>query len=107
MVYPTVSRHLGCPNSMPRKQEDISLKNRVLTCNVGTWNVRTLRTRGKLENVKREMRRNKLNVLGLSEVRWKGAGDQMSEEYRIVHSGGEKCERGVAIVMDKKIGERV
>ena len=34
-----------------------------------TWNVRTMQTRGKLENIKREMSRNRLNILGLSEVR--------------------------------------
>ena len=52
-----------------------------------------IETKGKLENIKREMRRNKLNVLGLSEVIWNGVGDQMSNEVRIVHSGGEKGER--------------
>ncbi len=37
-------------------------------------NVGTLRTRGKLKNVKRKMRRAKVDVLGLSEVRWTGVG---------------------------------
>ena len=36
---------------------------------IGTWNVRTMQKRGKLENIKREMSRNRLNILGLSEVR--------------------------------------
>ena len=40
--------------------------------NVGTWNVRTMGPRGKIENVKREMRRASINILGMSEVRWKG-----------------------------------
>ncbi|GFO29088.1 craniofacial development protein 2-like [Plakobranchus ocellatus] len=37
------------------------------------WNVRTLHQKGKLENIK-EMERMKLNILGLAEVRWTGAG---------------------------------
>ena len=40
---------------------------------VGTWNVRTMRDRGKLMNVIREMKRMGLNVMVLSEVRWKEA----------------------------------
>ena len=36
---------------------------------IGTWNVRTMNVKGKLENVKQEMKRYNLNVLGISEVR--------------------------------------
>ena len=36
---------------------------------------------GKLENVKREMSRNKINILGLSEVRWKEGGDFESDGF--------------------------
>ena len=35
---------------------------------VGTWNVRTMNEMGKLENVKEEMRRNRLSIMGFSEV---------------------------------------
>ena len=38
---------------------------------IGTWNVRTLNQGGKLENLKAEMRKNEVSVLGVSEVRWK------------------------------------
>ncbi|GFO04980.1 craniofacial development protein 2-like [Plakobranchus ocellatus] len=43
------------------------------TSKIAMWNVPTLHQKGKLENVK-EMERMKLNILGLAEVRWKGAG---------------------------------
>ena len=46
---------------------------------IGTWNVRSMLAKGKLENVKREMERMKINILGLSEVRWKETGDFMSD----------------------------
>jgi len=35
---------------------------------IGTWNVRTLNRRGKLENLKKEMQKNEVSVLGVSEV---------------------------------------
>jgi endonuclease/exonuclease/phosphatase family metal-dependent hydrolase len=68
---------------------------------MGTWNVRTMRTNNKMENIKEEMKRNKVNILGLSETRWKGNGDYTSDGYRIIYSGGKKHERGVAIILDK------
>ena len=48
-----------------------------------------------------------MNVLGLSEVRWKGQGDYMSDDYRIIYSGGEKGQRGVAVVLDRMMSGRV
>ena len=36
---------------------------------IGTWNDRSMMKKEKLENVKIEMERNELNVLGLGEVR--------------------------------------
>jgi len=75
--------------------------------NVGTWNVRTMQVKGKLENVKREMRRAEMNILGLSEVRWEGIGDFMSDEFRVIYSGGERGKRGVAVILDKVYGERI
>lgn len=45
----------------------------------GTWNVRTLMQRGKLENIKREMERAGAGLLGLSEVQWSRAGAVQSE----------------------------
>jgi hypothetical protein len=35
---------------------------------IGTWNVRTLNQGGKLENLKKEMQKNAVSVLGVSEV---------------------------------------
>ena len=74
---------------------------------VGTWNVRTMNEKGKLENVKREMERLKLNVMGLCEVRWKGEGDFMSNGVRVIYSGGERHENGVAVMLDKETATRV
>ena len=74
---------------------------------IGAWNVRTMGVKGKLENVKREMVRNGLNVLGVSEVRWKGNGDFESDDFRVIYSGGEERQRGVAIILDRDTARRV
>src|SRR5580692_714171 len=86
------SRHLSC-----RKQE----------IKIGTWNVRTINRRGKLENLIVEMKKNNLNVLGVSEVRWTGEEDFESEGYRVIYSGGKQRERGVAVRLDGNTAKRV
>src|SRR5215471_400986 len=53
------------------------------------------------------MQKNKINVLGLSEVRWLESEDRMSGEYRIIHSGGKEKQRGVAIILDKELAKKV
>ena len=63
--------------------------------------------RGKLENAKREMERMKINVLGLSEVRWKDGGEFTSDEVRVIYAGGEESQRGVAILLDKETAKGV
>ena len=70
---------------------------------IGTWNVRTLNRGGKLENLKTEMQKNEVSVLGVSEVRWKGQGEIRSGDYTVYYLGGERAERGVAIVVHKMI----
>ena len=40
---------------------------------IGTWNVRSM-NRGKLEVVKQEMARGKVNILGISKLKWTGMG---------------------------------
>ena len=54
------------------------------------------------------MKRYKLGVLGMSEVRWKGQGDEVDDDgVRIIFSGGDKHERGVAIVLEKEVAKRI
>ena len=74
---------------------------------IGTWNVRTMLRPGKLINVIREMKKANLNVLGLSEVRWKDGGDFCSEGVRVIYSGGSESQRGVAIMLTEELGKCV
>jgi nitrogen regulatory protein PII len=70
------------------------------------WNVRTLNQGGKLQNLKKEMQKNAVSVLSVSEVRWKGQGEIRNGDYTVYYSGGERAERGIAIVMHKSIVRR-
>jgi exonuclease III len=70
---------------------------------IGTWNVRTMLQTGKLENLKREMIRKKLDVVGLCEVRYEGSGEFTSGEFKVIFSGKVKGKNGVAIVLGKRV----
>ena len=76
-------------------------------CSKGTWNVRTLRAKGKLSNVVKEMKKLELNVLGVSETRWEGAGDFVSDGFRVIFSGSKGGQKGVAIIVDGETSKRV
>ena len=70
------------------------------SCNVERKNL-TL-SNGKFDNVKQEMTRVRINILGMCEVRWTGAGLITSDEYTVIYSGGNKHERGVGILLDEQ-----
>ena len=72
---------------------------------IATWNVRTLNQKEKFENVKMEMERMKLDILGLAEVRWKGADVITSDGYKMAYSGGDQHERGVGIMLTSNIAK--
>ena len=47
---------------------------------IGTWNTRTLRAAGKLQELKHEMDRYRWNILGLCEMRWKNLAKQQQRK---------------------------
>ena len=56
---------------------------------------------GKLEVVKQEMAR--VNILGISELKWTGIGEFNSDDHYIYYCGQESLRRsGVAIIVNKK-----
>ena len=67
----------------------------------GFWNVRTLNQLTKPEQVLREMKKYKLDLLALSEVRWIGSGyEQLGEGYSLIYSGNEsRHQAGVGIML--------
>ena len=72
---------------------------------VVAWNVRTLHQAGKVAGVWREMRRMKMDILGISEVRWPGVGEIKSEDGSFVYSGGEEAVRGVGVMMRRRVAK--
>jgi len=89
---------------LDRQQATVRNKN---LFKIGTWNVRTMFQKGKLENIKKEMQRLQLNVLGLCEVRWTGAGSFRTDNFTLFYSGGDQHERGVGILLDKETSKSV
>ena len=65
--------------------------------NISTWNTRTLRPAGKLQELTHEMDRYRWKILGLCEMRWKNFGKTTTEEgHKVSFSGKEdKHEHGV------------
>ena len=79
-------------------------KNKKNNLKIGTWNVRTLAQSGKLENVKQEMDRMKVDLMGIAEMRWKGNGKLISNDHTVLYSGPEDiCEKGVGLIMKNKL----
>ena len=78
-----------------------------VTLRLGCWNVRTMFATGKTAQVCREMRRYRLEVLGISECRWKECGKVKTREgEEILYSGSmEKHEHGVAIILSKNAAQ--
>ena len=73
------------------------------TYRIGTWNVRSM-NQGKLEIVKSEMDRIKIDILGISELKWTGAGHFTSSNYEIYYSGNQNTRKnGVAMVLNKRL----
>ena len=59
---------------------------------IGTWNVRSM-NQGKLEMVKQEMARVNTDILGISELKWTGMGEFISDDHYIYYCGQESLRR--------------
>ena len=63
---------------------------------------------GKLQVVKQEMARVKINILGISELRWTGMGEFNSDDHCIYYCGQESLRRnGIAIIVNKSVQNTV
>ena len=49
---------------------------------IGTWNVRSM-NQGKLEVVRQEMARVRVDILGISKLKWTGMGEFNSDDHYI------------------------
>ena len=63
---------------------------------------------GKLEEVKQEMARNNVDILGISELKCTEMGEFNSDDHYIYYCGQESLGRnGVAIMVDKRVQNAV
>ena len=70
---------------------------------IGTWNVKSMNL-GKLDVVKQEMARINIDILGISELKWTGMGEFISDDYHIYYCGQESHRRnGVALIVNKSV----
>ena len=70
---------------------------------IGTWNVRSM-NQGKLEVVKQEIVRVKVDILGISELRWRVMGEFNLDDHYIYYCGQESIKRnGVGIIVNKRV----
>ena len=59
---------------------------------------------GKLEVIKQETARAKVDILGISELKWTGMGEFTSDDHYIYYCGQESLRRkGVAIMVNKRV----
>ena len=99
MTAPGESRKEARSMIRPHKRSLLTPKDHL---NIGCWNVRTMYTIGKTATVMKEMRRYKLSILGLSEVRWTGFGEvKTTTGETIIYSGRDEGHHsGVALAMN-------
>ena len=63
---------------------------------------------GKLEEVKQDIVRVKIDILGISKLRWTGVGEFNSDDHYIYYCGQESLRRnGVAIIVNKRVRNAV
>ena len=72
-------------------------------CYIETWNVRSM-SQGKLDMVKQDIVRIKINILGISELKWTGMGEFNSDDHYIYYCGQESHGRNrVALIINKSL----
>ena len=76
---------------------------------VGTWNVRTLRPAGKLEQLVNAISRYHWNIVGLCEMRRKNFGEMSTDDGHKVYFSGEedRLEYGVGFLVHKDVVDAV
>ena len=75
---------------------------------VGTWNVRTLAQDGKVENLMKEAKDLKIDILGISETRLIDTGEYNNDDtYTLFNSGGDQRMHGVGLLVRKHIAKSI
>ena len=73
------------------------------THKIGMWNIRSM-NQGKLEVVKSKMDQIKIDTLGVSELKWTGAGHFTSGSYEVYYSGSRSTRKnGMTTILNRKL----
>ena len=91
----------GKSTSTKRKKTTEKVKTAKNTLTVGTWNVQTLWTTGKIELLRNEMKRFRYDIVDISEVRWTGKGETSNRDF--IWSGEDTTYvRGVKMLLSDR-----
>ena len=74
---------------------------------IATWNVRTMYQSGKMDSIVMEMKRMKINILGVCEVRWTQSGKLASEGTTFMYSGGTEHKHDIGIFLNEETAKCV
>ena len=94
----STSRDCHVPQVTPDHHQT-SVRKMKLKITTATWNVRTM--------LQKEMKRMKINILGISEVRLQCTGKITSKTFKIFYAGDTEHKRGVAIILDLDMAKTV
>ncbi|XP_026047154.1 craniofacial development protein 2-like [Astatotilapia calliptera] len=73
------------------------------TTRYGIWNVRTLYQTGKLAQFLYEFDSYRMDILGISEMRWAGSGKMVSDGKMVLYSGhAQDHARGVGFILSRR-----
>ena len=75
---------------------------------VGVWNTRTMYETGRTGQVIKEMQRYRLNIMGISEVRWEGSGKYIASTGETMYYSGRQDgqhRQGVGLILDREAGK--
>ena len=76
------------------------------TTRIGTWNVWTLYQCGKLAQLCKEFGNYRMDIMGISEMRWTGSGKLISDGKTVFYSGHEDLHiRGVGLMLNKEAAQ--
>ena len=100
---PPIRLNVGCSSNISRgvRTNAGCFISKRQALRIGTWNVSSLYTTGKLDNAIEEARYMNIGILGLSEVRWTRSGKIQKEHRTILYSDGDNNTRGVGIIINK------
>ena len=87
--------------------DSAALKTQDMNLTIATWNVRTLYQAGKLDNVIHEIKKMKIDILGIVETRWTESGKIRKDNHIILYSGGQEHRNEVRILMKNNIARSI